>query len=303
MDDDQRTDRARACLLGLAVGDAVGTTAEFRPRGTFAQVTDMMGGGPFELEPGEWTDDTSMALCLAESLIERSGFDARDQMERYCRWWREGHFSVRNRCFDIGTTVSAALLKFERFGEPFSGSTSPGTAGNGSIMRLAPVPIFCADDLDRAVSWSRESSRTTHGAMECLDACAVLGALLHYLLIGLSKEVALERLKTLQLESPRVRDVASGSYVGKEDRLIGSTGYVVHTLEAALWSFERTGNFEDAILCAVNLGEDADTTGAVCGQIAGACYGLDGIPGGWLDKLAMRAEIDALAVALTRGAR
>ena len=123
-------------MIGLAVGDAVGTTVEFKAPGTFAPVSDMVGGGPFGLRPGQWTDDTSMALCLAESLIECGGFDARDQMERYVRWWREGHLSSTGKCFDIGNTTRAALSRFEKTGDPFAGSTEPNVAGNGSLMRL-----------------------------------------------------------------------------------------------------------------------------------------------------------------------
>ncbi|RME83877.1 MAG: ADP-ribosylglycohydrolase family protein, partial [Caldilineae bacterium] len=135
-------ERYLGCLLGLACGDALGTTLEFRPRGTFSPIQDMVGGGPFHLRAGEWTDDTSMALCLAESLLLCDGFDARDQMERYCRWHEEGYLSSNGVCFDIGTTVAAALRRFRERGDPYAGSTDPYTAGNGSIMRLAPIPMF-----------------------------------------------------------------------------------------------------------------------------------------------------------------
>jgi ADP-ribosylglycohydrolase len=138
-------DRYRGCLLGLAVGDALGTTLEFKPPGTFEPITDMMGGGPFGLLPGQWTDDTSMALCLAESLIACRGFDPVDQLTRYCRWYREGHLSSTGRCFDIGNTVRAAVERFGRTGEPYPGPTDPRSAGNGSLMRLAPVPLFFAE--------------------------------------------------------------------------------------------------------------------------------------------------------------
>src|SRR5437773_1164620 len=115
----ERTERYRGSLLGLAVGDALGTTLEFKRPGTFEPIDDMVGGGPFGLQAGEWTDDTSMALCLAESLIECRGFDPNDQMKRYVRWWREGHLSSNGICFDIGNTVRRALVAFERSGKPF----------------------------------------------------------------------------------------------------------------------------------------------------------------------------------------
>src|SRR5687767_1119493 len=136
--------RFRGSLLGLAVGDALGTTLEFKPPGIFPPLTDMIGGGPFNLEAGEWTDDTSMALCLAESLIERQAFDPVDQLARYLQWYRQGYLSSNGRCFDIGTTVRAALRRFEQTHEPYCGPTDPMSAGNGSLMRLAPVPLAYA---------------------------------------------------------------------------------------------------------------------------------------------------------------
>ena len=134
-------ERYRGALLGLAVGDALGTTLEFRPPGTFEPISEIVGGGPFGLEPGEWTDDTSMALCLAESLIVRRGFDPIDQLGRYVAWWQTGHLSSTGECFDIGNATATALDGFLRTGKP-CGQTSEYSAGNGSIMRLAPVPMF-----------------------------------------------------------------------------------------------------------------------------------------------------------------
>jgi ADP-ribosyl-[dinitrogen reductase] hydrolase len=122
-------DRYRGALLGLAAGDALGTTLEFKPPGSFEPIEDMVGGGPFGLRAGQWTDDTSMALCLAESLVERGGFDPTDQMRRYVRWWREGVWSSTGSCFDIGVTTRSALRRFEETGEPLAGSTDPHSAG------------------------------------------------------------------------------------------------------------------------------------------------------------------------------
>ena len=161
----ERAQRYRGCLLGLAVGDAVGTALEFSRPGTYEPITDMIGGRPFELKPGKWTDDTSMALCLAESLIEKKGFVPSDQMERYVRWWKEGHLSCTGECFDIGNATRNALAGFLRTKNPFSGSTDPYTAGNGSIMRLAPVPLFYAGQPTYAMEFAAESSRTTHASL------------------------------------------------------------------------------------------------------------------------------------------
>ena len=180
--------RAKGAMMGLAVGDALGTTLEFTQPGTFTPITDIVGGGPFRLKPGEWTDDTSMALCLAESLMERQTFDPIDQLQRYTRWWREGHLSSNGRCFDIGNATRAALSRFMKTGEAFCGSTDPQSAGNGSLMRLAPVALFYASQPSEAIRRAAESSRTTHAADECVDACRYMAGLLVGTLAGESKE-------------------------------------------------------------------------------------------------------------------
>lgn len=302
-----RLERSQGALLGLAVGDALGTTLEFHPAGSFAPLTDMVGGGPFELAPGEWTDDTSMALCLAESLVETGGFDPLDQLHRYLRWYRQGHFSVKSHCFDIGGTTRAALERFERTGDPLAGSPDPRSAGNGSIMRLAPVPIAFAHDPATAVRLAGESSRTTHGARACVDACRYLGGLIVGALRGVPKETLLEPRFTPDPggwgEAPMVAEVdavAAGSFLRKRPPEIRGTGYVVESLEAALWAFASTDTFRDGALAAVNLGDDADSTGAVYGQLAGAYYGKDAIPRSWREVLAMRAAIENFASSLVR---
>ena len=297
--------RFRGCLLGLAVGDAVGTTLEFKPPGSFKPISDMVGGGPFRLKPGEWTDDTSMALCLAHSLLEKNGFDPKDQMDRYCRWWKEGYLSSNGRCFDIGNTVAEALRRYQKTGDPIAGSTSPHSAGNGCIMRLAPVPMFYFNDPEEAIEKSAKSSTTTHGAAACLDAGRYLAALLIGALSGSSKEEILSSRFTLVPgywdQKPlvyEIDEIACGSFKHKNPPQIQGTGYVLRSLEAALWSFYKTDSFQPAILKAANLGDDADTTAAICGQLAGAFYGEFGIPKNWLEKLAMRQEITNLAESL-----
>lgn len=293
-------DRYQGCLQGLAVGDALGTTVEFKAPGTFAPMENIIGGGVFELLPGQWTDDTSMALCLAESLLSKQGFDAADQMRRYAQWFREGYLSSTGACFDIGNATRAALLHFETSGEAYSGSEDPRSAGNGSIMRLAPVVMYYAEHPADAIDFAARSSRTTHAAAECLAACRLMGAYTLAGLHGWSKEDMLvseafgEWLQDDQL-TPHILDIYSGSYKRKEPPQIQGTGYVVESLEAALWAFHRSASFAEGALLAVNLGNDADTTGAVYGQIAGAYYGLSGIPADWAGKLALRAQISDYA--------
>ena len=292
-------DRSRGSLLGLAIGDAVGTTVEFRTRGTFPPVTDLTGGGPFHLEPGQWTDDTSMALCLATSLVECNGFDPDDQMRRYCRWMNEGYLSSNGRCFDMGITVRSALLRYQHDANPFAGSTDEHDAGNGCIMRLAPIPIFFLPDIDKVEHFAAESSRTTHGATECVDACRLFSRMLYRALVGQTKNEILLGDADSFTGAERITAIARGDYRSKDESEIRGDGYVVNSLEAALWSFARTDNYRDAVLTAANLGHDADTTAAVCGQLAGAHYSELGIPAEWLDCLALRADITTLAEQLS----
>jgi ADP-ribosyl-[dinitrogen reductase] hydrolase len=293
--------RFRGALLGLACGDAVGTTVEFMQRGTFPPVTDMVGGGPFNLKPGEWTDDTSMALCLAESLVECSGFDAADQMRRYFKWFEKGYWSSKGRCFDIGATTHDALVNFQLTGEPFSGSTQENSAGNGCIMRLAPVPMYFYPDRDAVIKISSESSRTTHGAVECIEASQLFGAMLYVALDGGCKNDILFKHGMSDFKSAGINSIANGEYCTKQESEIFGVGYVVPSLEAALWSFFHTDNFKDAILKATNLGMDSDTTAAICGQVAGAFYGESGIPNDWKEKVALHDEICVLADRLFQG--
>jgi ADP-ribosyl-[dinitrogen reductase] hydrolase len=297
-----RRSRYRGALPGLAAGDALGTTVEFTTAGEFEPLTDIVGGGPFNMKPGEWTDDTSMALCLAESLIARNGFDPVHQLETYVRWFRTGHWSVKGRCFDVGNTTRDALCRFERTGEPYCGPTSPNAAGNGSLMRLAPVPLAFAHQLAEAIERAADSSRTTHAAPACVDACRYFAGLLVGAVEGRPKaEVLSSRYSPVPdlwertRLSPEVAAVAGGTFKLKEPPAIRGSGYVVHSLEAALWAFHKADSFRDGALLAVNLGEDADTTGAVYGRIAGTYYGEEGIPDSWRTVLAMREKIEEMA--------
>ncbi|MFI5319786.1 MAG: ADP-ribosylglycohydrolase family protein [Myxococcota bacterium] len=296
-------ERFTGCLLGLALGDALGTPLEFERRGSFAPLTDLVGGGPFGLQAGQWTDDTSMALCLGTSLVERGGFDARDQMERYVRWWRSGYLSSTGECFDIGNTTRRALARFAHGGDPFAGSAAPDSAGNGSIMRLAPVAMFFFPDALAAAHYAAESSRTTHAAPEALDACRLLAAMLCRALAGEPKEAVLRGSAVSFRRASRIAALARGAARAKPEREHRGSGYVVEPLEAALICFAHGASYADAVLRAANLGDDADTTAAVCGQLAGAHYGEAGIPAAWLARLAMREEIATLAERLARAVR
>ena len=289
----------KGTLLGLAAGDALGTTLEFTKPGTFAPISDMAGGGPFQLQPGEWTDDTSMALCLAASLIEKGCFDPHDQMARYVQWYRNGYMSSTGRCFDIGNTTRDALEKFLSTNDPYGGDTDPRSAGNGSLMRLAPVPMYFINH-PSLTEYCGESSLTTHAAVEAVDACRYFGLLIARALQGTAKTDLLAPGIRPQGRpiAPAIAEIADGSYKVKSPPQIQGSGYVVRSLEAALWAFYTTTSFKDSVLAAVNLGDDADTTGAICGQIAGAFYGLEEIPDEWVAKIVYHDLIIKMATQL-----
>ena len=257
------------------------------------------------MDPGQWTDDTSMALCLATSLIERQGFDPKDQMQRYVRWWKEGYMSSTETCFDIGITIADALGNFIVTEDPFSGSIDPFSAGNGSLMRLAPVPMYYAGDPDLAITMSGDSSRTTHGTIEAVDACRYFSGLLVGALTGVDKDTLLSPLycplqghwESVPL-AKKIAEIANGSYKRLEPPDIRGTGYVVNSLEAAIWAFHNSRSFREGALMAANLGDDADTTAAIYGQIAGAYYGAEAIPNKWRRLLSMRSWITSMADSL-----
>ena len=288
-DADSIHDRALGAFIGLAVGDAVGTTLEFCARDVQPRLKDMIGGGPFELPPGYWTDDTSMALALADSLAASEALDARDLMDRFVSWWRDGEYSCRGDCFDIGNTTRAALDRYLQTGDPLAGSTDPGSAGNGSLMRLAPVALRFWNDRPCLAATAAEQSRTTHAAEEAVDACRAFAELLADAIAGKPRAEVLASRPFEGAEA--IARVMAGNWRGRPRYEIRSSGYVVHTLEAALWSVARTANFRNAVLLAANLADDADTVAAVTGQLAGALYGLSGIPDAWLERLAWRDRL------------
>ena len=271
-------DRQRGCLLGLAIGDAMGMPTEFKVRGEFEPITNFRAGGPFNLNTGEWTDDTSMALCLADSIIATGTIDPIDLHARFLRWLEIGENSHNGRCFDIGAiTHEALLLNKNRLEFIFPKDLLHG-AGNGSIMRLAPVAIRWINDVDVALNMAILQGKVTHGNSEAISCCIELCKNLIHLMTGND-----------------IKEVFTQNWVGLPSSEISSSGYCVDTLNAAQWAVSNTDNFRDAILLAVNLGGDSDTCGAVTGQLAGALYGGSAIPEEWLEKLAWGSHINELA--------
>ncbi|WP_262269573.1 ADP-ribosylglycohydrolase family protein [Microvirga yunnanensis] len=293
-------DRARGTLLGLAIGDALGATLQFTRRDSTPVVRDLVGSGPFRLEPGQWTDDTSMALCLADSLIACPDFNRWDLMDRFVRWWRCGENSVTGTCFDIGKTTQKALALYERTGKTArEGSQDSKQAGSGSLKRLAPVVIAAVPDRSLATVLAELQSRLTHPAPIAHDACRFFAQLLVEAITGGSKDSVLRSRPWFGASEIRV--IAAGEWEPKSRDEIYSSGYVVSTLEAALWCVAGTDSFEEALILAANLGDHSDTVAAVTGQLAGALYGMSGIPQRWLDNVAWKDQILDRANALLQG--
>ena len=296
-------DRQRGTLLGLAVADALGAPIKFQLPGDFPEITDLRGGGPHGLKPGEWTDNTATALALADSIIH-AGWDLNDQARRYVEWWQKGKYTIRGRPLFVGTTTDHSLRRFLEIGDALAtADRSEAASGNGSIMRLAPIPIhfvgLFADQLGQLIQKLVESSLPTHASPQCLSACVYLGLVTCGLIRGIDRNQVLAadwpplvELKKLHPLHPEIEDVVGGSFRRKTATEVVGSGYVVSSLEAALWAFARATDFRQAVLTAVNLGDDADTTGAVCGQLAGACWGESGIPAPWREALLRRDMLD-----------
>lgn len=279
--------RFHGALLGLACGDALAAATQHRRPGSFAPIEDQLGGGPFDLPRGAWSDDTAMTLCLAESLVERGGFDARDQVQRYLRWQQEGHLSATGRCVGITPSVTRALATAQWRRQPYSGSHDPKQLDPEPLARVTPVVMFFFERPDEAVRLAGESARTTCQAPVVIEACRLFGAMLHAALGGTEKAAVLELdAGSWEPRSPRSR-LAGGRIRRGND--------IVHALEAALWAFAGTGSFRDGALQAANLGGDSDVVASAFGALAGACYGVEAIPPEWLAALVARARIETLA--------
>lgn len=297
--------RYKGLLIGLAIGDTLGMPIEFKAIGEFEPLMKPEAGGVFDLPIGYWTDDTSMALCLADSLIEKKGYDSYDVMDKYNAWFTYGYRSSNGICFDIGSQVKASLVEYTHDGLGVIRKTKKrlSSAGNGSIMRLAPVIIAshaAGNTLEETMELARISARETHYSYVAEEGTALFGAMLFN---------ALEQKNKNQL-------LAIGNYPRNEhmgivlDALfrVGTqsvqevvpSGYIVDSLVCATWALLRHDNFRDGALAAVNLGGDADTIGAIYGQLAGAYYGYDSIPFEWRDVLYQEEKIRRLAEKIGR---
>ncbi|MDB5267118.1 MAG: hypothetical protein JWP58_158 [Hymenobacter sp.] len=312
--------QARAALLGLAVGDALGVPVEFEPRAARRQdpVTGMRAYGTHRQPAGTWSDDSSLTFCLAETLARpggRSGApDLADFARRSINWLYQSYWTATGETFDVGIATRTAIDRLQRGIAPTAaGPNGEYDNGNGALMRILPLAfhdVWRAEKLDLDAAWTltENVASVTHGHPRSTLGCFLYLLVARGLLVGLSAAEACARMREQAnpwLENGSIpavvedkhyrRWVLSGEIVNEPETAISSSGYVVHTLEAALWCLLRHDTYAATVLAAVNLGDDTDTTGAVAGGLAGLAYGEGGIPAEWLAVLARRADIEDLA--------
>lgn len=305
-------DRPLALIMGVAVGDALGVPVEFKKRGTF-HVTGMQGYGTHHQPPGTWSDDTSLTLALADNLL--AGGD-RPDLEciawGFTEWYDKAAYTAHGKVFDVGNATAEAIKRLKKGMAPEkAGGSGERDNGNGSLMRIAPLAFYMfgirsAEERFRIV---REVSSITHAHEWSVAACYIYVEMLNKLRMGRKKKAAYTELRE---DFARGVPFISKATLGKFVRIlendistlpeeeIRSNGFVIDTLEAAFWCFMTTDNYKDAVLKAVNLGDDTDTTGAVTGALAGLAYGLDSIPQEWRDQLAASDEVRRIAVGMPR---
>lgn len=295
---DPEQDRALGALVGLSVGDALGAPVEFCRRDTFEPVTGMRAGGYFRLPAGAWTDDTAMALCLAESLLASPQLDPRDLLDRFCDWAASGANTSTGRCVGIGQNTLRVLGNYNRAGALQAPETRQRSDGNGALMRLAPVLVRHWRDPQSARRVAGAQSRITHYSDISAGACELTAAILAELISGKHWDEARRVPPDPGWPDP-VRGIdPSATWSDRPCDSVSSSGFVIDTLEAALWAVDTTSGFAEALLRAVNLGDDADSIGAVTGQFAGARYGLSAIPEAWRRDLVDSQKIERLGRAL-----
>jgi len=275
-------ERFLGALLGLATGDAIAAPTQFRRPGAFTPVGDLIGGGPFALPRGGWSDDTAMALCLADSLLATDGFDARDQVARYRRWQRDGYLSATGQCLGITASTARALAMSQWRRQLFSGSHAPDQLDPEPLSRVAPVVMFFLAVEQEAVQLASDAARTTCQAPAVLGACRDLAGALFLALNGQPKARILGR-------------ISAAAEAGEPRSPVRGDGSVTEALAVAFEAFAATGNFRDAVLHAANYGGNSDVATAACGQLAGAFYGASAIPAPWRESLLLRDVIESYA--------
>lgn len=275
-------------IVGLAIGDQLGSLVEGKSRGSFERIIDMQ-------DDTFWTDDTSQALCIADSLITKKEFDINDQLDRFSEWLFEGYLSCKDWGYGCGPTARLAITNYKESGIP---KPVKDQATNGALMRLSPIPLFYSDNLMEAIAKSGDSSKSTHNNPICIDACRLYGSMIVKALQGKDKESILSYESKLWENNSLdklIDTIAKGSYAKKNLSEIRGTLNITESIEAALWVFHRSSSFGEGALMAVNLGDDADTTAAIFGQLGGAYYGYSDIPNSWKSKLKNRDLVEFIA--------
>ncbi|HQO76217.1 MAG TPA: ADP-ribosylglycohydrolase family protein [Candidatus Saccharicenans sp.] len=302
-----KEDKVLGGLFGLAVGDALGVPVEFTPRGELKRqpVTDMIGGGTHGQPPGTWSDDSSLAFCLAESLCR--GFDLHDIAHKFCRWLDEGYWTPYGEAFDVGGTTEEAISRLKEGVNPVeAGGRHEFSNGNGSLMRILPLAYYVEKmSQEEQFELTHRVSCLTHGHPRSQMACGMYIRYAINLLRGQEPEEAYKGMSTeaikyysrlpYRCELPHFSRILEANIQKLPEESIKSSGYVIDTLEASLWCFLNSKSYEETVLKAVNLGDDADTTGAVVGGIAGIYYGLVSIPKCWINTVAKKDDIIDLA--------
>lgn len=301
-------EKIKAVLLGLAVGDSLGVPVEFCNREELKRnpITDMKGFGTHSQPAGTFSDDTSLTLCLAKALTEK--FDLHIIAQNFIKWYTEGHWTAHGEVFDVGNATRQAIYRLRDGVSPeLAGGREAKDNGNGSLMRISPLVFYLKDkDISERYELTKQVSAITHGHIRSIVACFYYIEFARLLLLGKDKFEVYSELQSivpsflysLNVDSTEIslfdRLLTGNIYELAEDD-IHSSGYVLHTLEASIWCILKTNSYKDAVLLAINLGDDTDTTASVTGGLAGLLYGIDNIPKEWLDKLARRDDIENLA--------
>ena len=296
------------CFIGLAVGDALGVPVEFSRRLSLKTrpVTGMRGYGTWHQPAGTWSDDSSLTFCLAESLI--GGYDPNDIGKKFLDWYATGYWGAHHKLFDIGRATQEALERIKKKEDPrYSGNYDVDSNGNGSLMRIVPASLYFANEADDDFYDNlREISSITHAHFRSVLSCFIFSKLTAELLKGADRDSAYENvIRDVSMFADRhdfnkdeltlFEPLLNGKIASKKEESIRSSGYVLDTLTASIWCFLTTESFSSAVLKAVNLGDDTDTTGCVTGALAGLYYGENNIPTEWKNALARRDDIVTLA--------
>ncbi|MCE5346724.1 MAG: ADP-ribosylglycohydrolase family protein [Bacteroidales bacterium] len=303
-----RKELYKSLLFGVAVGDALGVPVEFKSRQYLKDnpVTGMIGYGSHNQPPGTWSDDSSMTFCLAEALTQN--FDLNIIGQNFIKWFFNNYWTATGIVFDAGMATTVAILKLYRGERPdLAGGIDESSNGNGSLMRISPLVFYIAQKpaVER-FEITRQVSSITHGHIRSVVACFYYLEFARQLLTSKDKYQIYSNLQTevtdyLLAFSVNPAETAffdrllKGNIFDLPEDSISSTGYVLHTLEAVIWCLMTTDSYSDAVLRAVNLGDDTDTTAAVTGGLAGLLYGYDCIPAEWIKTLARKDDIEELA--------